>query len=390
MRCLTLLALLLALACTPAPPGNPGPGATRSSQPGAQATATPRSASPTAQARPTSPPRPLASGLKTEVVADGLQLPANLAFAPDGRLFLTEVPVGRVRVVEQGTLLTEPFAQLDPAIPGAEMGLLGLALDPDFSRTHHVFLFHSQVKADKPWRNRVVRLTEVAGRGTEMEVVLENLPIGDLQDGGIHNGGRLAFGQDHTLYVTVGDASKPELAQDMKRLNGKLLRVNVDGSVPNDNPFPGSPIYALGLRNAWGLAIHPLTGAPYVTDNGGKGHDEVNRVLPGAHLGFPRSEGIVRDRRWVDPLWESGLERGGIAGLTFYTGELFRSYRNDLLFCAFGSSQLIRLRLAAPDYDRIEEEELLSRQCNLDVATGPDGAIYFTSVSQVLRLVPEQ
>jgi glucose/arabinose dehydrogenase len=278
--------------------------------------------------------------------------------------------------------------------------LLGLTLDPDFNRTRHVYIYYSQSLPDraKPWRNRALRLTDVGNKGTDMRVVLDDLPIGDKKFNGGHNGGRLAFGPDGKLYVTLGDVGIDETSQDPSKITGKLLRFNADGSLPSDNPFPGSAVYAVGLRNAWGLAFHPLTGLPYVTENGGTRHDEVNRVQPAGNYGWAKLQGmktlsgdpkIRDDPKFIDPLWDSYGERGGIAGLSFYTGQLFPQYKNDLLFCTFATSRLIRLRLASPNYDRIEQEELLSNECSLDVVTGPDGAIYFSTFNKIQRLVPE-
>ena len=147
-------------------------------------------------------------------------------------------------------------------------------------------------------------------------------------------------------------------------------------------------MYALGLRNAWGLAFHPISGAPYVTDNGSHGHDEINRVVPGGNYGSPEVSGIARDPRFVDPIWESAESGGGITGLAFYSGPLFPRYQHDLLFCSVTNGQLIRLKLGGASFDQVLEQELLSNQCHLDVVAGPDGAIYFSSINQVLRLVP--
>jgi glucose/arabinose dehydrogenase len=375
--------LVAALACAPLEP----PGKTESGQPAGQADSASKRSAPRRLIGSTPVPKPLATGLKTEVVADGLQLPTNLVFAPDGRLFLTEVSLGRVRVIERGALQPEPLLQLDQSV-SREGGLLGLALDPDFARGRHLYLFYSEARDGKAWRNRLVRFTEGNGKAAETQVLLDDLPTGKQREDGGHNGGRLGFGPDGKLYVTLGDVGMREWAQDRNKLAGKVLRINPDGSVPSDNPYPNSAVYAQGLRNPWGLTFHPLTGAAYVTDNGGKGHDEVNRVQAGGHYGAPRSEGFARDRRFVDPIWESNTDRGGITGLAVYTGDLFPELKNDLLVCTFASSRLIRLRLTGPNYDRVEREDLLSDQCHLDVASGPDGAIYFTSVSQVLRLVP--
>jgi glucose/arabinose dehydrogenase len=218
--------------------------------------------------------------------------------------------------------------------------------------------------------------------------VLDDLPINNQFHNASHNGGRLAFGPDGKLYVTVGDIGRTLLAQDKGKLAGKLLRINPDGSIPADNPFPGSPVYALGLRNSFGITFHPRSGVPYVTDNGPEGHDEINRIQPGGNYGSPEVNGIRRNPRFVDPIWESHADRGGIAGLTFYTGSLFPQYRDNLLFCTFTSGRLRRLELGGPSDDQVLNEELLSDQCNLDVVTGPDGAIYFSSANRVLRLVP--
>jgi aldose sugar dehydrogenase len=380
-----LILLFLVLACAPT-----APTAERSKPESARQT--PTQVSPTAErqastgeARAMQSQR-LAGGLKTELVADGLQLPANLAFAPDGRLFLTEVSLGQVRVIERGRLLPEPFFSVDPA-PREQMGLLGLTLDPAFSSNHHVYLFYSQAKDGKPWRNRVVRVTDVDGKGVDLQVVLDDLPIGTQADRGSHNGGRLGFGADGKLYVTIGDGGNRGAAQQTDKLAGKLLRANPDGSAPADNPFPGFLTYAYGLRNPWGLTFHPLTGTPYVTDNGPEAHDEVNEVEPGGNLGWPSAVGTVKGQRFIDPIWETRGERGAVTGMTFYSGDLFPEYKHDLLFCSFLQGHLTRLRLAERK-SRVESQELLSDQCHLDVAGGPDGAIYISSINKVQRLVP--
>ena len=384
-RALPLMLVTFILACAPVAPSSPAP------HPTEVGSATQRQVTPTlsdvSQAAAITSPVPLAPGLKIEVVADGLQLPANLAFAPDGRLFLTEVTAGTIRIIEQGRLLPEPAITLEVANDG-EQGLLGMALAPDFDRTHHLYVYYSEPKEGVGLRNRVVRLTESGNRVSNLEVVLDNLPINNTLHNASHNGGRLAFGPDGKLYVTTGDIGKGLTAQDKQKLAGKILRINPDGSIPSDNPFPGSPVYALGLRNSYGIGFHPLTGVPYGTDNGPQGHDEVNRIEGGANYGSPDVNGIRNNPRFVDPIWDSGAERGGISGMTFYTGARFPQYGNDLLFCTFSSGRLRRLRLTGDRYETVQSQELLSDQCYLDVLTGPDGAIYMTSFNKVQRLVP--
>jgi aldose sugar dehydrogenase len=338
--------------------------------------------------RPVNPPD--APSPRSSVYLDGLKTPVGLVFAPDGRLFFSEVFTGNVRVAERvgdrGRLLERPFVSLEIA-KGAEAGVLGLALDPDFEHNRWVYLYYSEPDPDRrdrvPKRNRLVRYTEQGNLGTEVTVILDDI---DIAREGRHNGGRLLFGPDGKLYVTVGNAQDRSHSQDMNRPNGKVLRINPDGSIPDDNPFAGSPIYALGFRNPFGLAIQPGTGSVWVTENGGVSNDEVNLVRPGGNYGFPTYEGIGNDPRFVDPVWESGSQTIGPTGLTFYTGDQLPQYRGDLFFCAINTGILTRLRLTGPAGDHAEAAEDVTRDCRLDVTNGPDGALYYASLDQILRL----
>jgi len=321
---------------------------------------------------------------------DGLKVPVGLTFALDGRLLFSEVFDGKVRVAEragdQGRLLERPFATLEIA-KGAEAGVLGLALDPDYEHNRWVYLYYSEPDPNRkdrvPLRNRVVRFTDRDNVGTDMTVILDNI---DMHRQGRHNGGRLAFGLDGKLYVTVGNAQEPANSQNMQKLNGKLLRINPDGSVPDDNPFPGSPIFALGFRNPFGLAIQPQTGTVFVTENSGVNNDELNLVRASGNYGFPFYEGPGHDPSYIDPIWDSGPKTIGPTGMAFYTGDQLPQYRGDLFFCAVNTGVMTRLRLAPPDYERAEGVEEVVQNCNLDVTNGPDGALYYSSMSQIFRL----
>jgi glucose/arabinose dehydrogenase len=299
------------------------------------------------------------------------------------------VAKGLVRVIDHGELQPEPVVDVGEPVR-KEAGLLGLALDPDYQHNHRFYVYYSQnsEREIKPWRNRLVRFVESGGRGTNMQVLLDDLPIGDKNNDGGHNGGRLAFGADGKLYVSIGDAGRDLQVQDTRSAVGKVFRLNPDGSVPSNNPLLSSPVYAYGLRNIWSMALNPQNGVIYVTDNGGTAHDEVNRLQAGGNYGWPKVQGIRGDPRFLDPIWESRTERGGITGMTFYNDQLFPDYRGDLLFCTFTTARLIRLKLGGPALDEVKEEEQISDQCSLDVAVGPDGAIYVANVSSVRRLLP--
>ncbi len=315
---------------------------------------------------------------------EGVMLPVSLTFAPDGRLFFAEVNSGRIRIADQGALRPEPFATLQVA-EGREHGLLGITLDPRFTDNGYVYAYYTVPKKNgKPDFNRVVRFTEQDGVGSDLQVLFDKIPADSK---GSHNGGRLRFGPDGKLYVSTGTpGDEGGRAQEMTVLEGKILRLNADGSIPADNPSPGSPVYARGLRNPYGMDFHPRTGQLYSVDNGPKGYDELNVIHPGGNYGTPLVVGAPGDPRFVDPMWTSGAERLGLSGLAFYSGQQLPEYRGDMFFCLWNAGLLRRVRLGAPEQDRIEEMEDLAADCRLDVAEGLDGALYVAGINRIQRI----
>jgi glucose/arabinose dehydrogenase len=333
-------------------------------------------------------------GLEQTVVVSGLMLPVAFEFAPDGRQIFVNELYGKVRLVDDGQLLPEPVVVL-PTTQGLEQGALGLALDTAFARNRWFYVLYSQVREgmNAPRRNRIVRFTEHNGRGTEETIILDNLPVGipgPENLNGDHNGGRIGFGPDGKLYVTVGDAGKRSEVRKPRSLHGKLLRINADGSTPEDNPDPDSRVLATGFRSPFGLDFQPGTGLPWVSDNGPQGHDEINRVVAGGNYGWPEEAGLINGglTNLIGPVWESTIDRYGPTGVAFYTGTAVPEWRNDIFFCEWNSGSLWRLNLQAPTYDTFGALEPITQPCRLYVRNGPDGALYFSDHHAIYRLGP--
>ncbi len=310
-----------------------------------------------------------------EVVVGGLQIPWAAAFAPDGRIFLTERP-GRIRVVRDGRLDPQPWAQLSVAHVG-EGGLLGLALAPDFARSGALYVYYTYQDEGRLY-NRVVRMVERDGRGQVDRVVLDRIP-----GAAVHDGGRILFGPDGRLYVTTGDARQPSLAQDRSSLAGKILRIAPDGSIPPDNPFPGSPVYSLGHRNPQGLAWHPQTRTMYAAEHGPSGdlglccRDEVNVIEPGANYGWPEVSGRGGAPRFADPIADSGpADTWAPSGIAVPARG---PWAGSLLVAALRGEHLRRLVLGGARMTQVMGQEVYFRGelgRLRDVVEGPDGALY--------------
>lgn len=322
---------------------------------------------------------------QVDVLVRNLEIPWALDFAPDGRIFLTERP-GRIRIIRDGHLDPRPWATIPVAHVG-EGGLLGLAISPDFNRSRYVYVYYTYQKDGALW-NRVVRLVERNGQGTVDRIILDGIP-----GAFVHDGGRIKFGPDGKLYITTGDARNPPLAQDRTSLAGKILRVNPDGSVPVDNPFPRSPVYSYGHRNPQGLAWHPGTGTLYATEHGPSGerglccHDEVNLIRKGMNYGWPEVVGYSQDQRFVSPILESQEDTWAPSGAAFATQG---TWRGTLFFAALRGRALHYVTLQ-PSGEQVARHEIFLRDKFgrlRDVVEGPDGALYILTSNRDGRGAP--
>lgn len=359
----------------------------------------------------------LADGFVAEVFATDLELPTKVAFPPDGsnRLFVNELQSGRIRIVENGELLDEPFAQLETNVEGGfpvdgENGLIGLTFDPDYATNGYVYVTYARRPPDHDHDEAstqheggetnalgaVARFTDVDNRGEDFTVLLDSIPCGPG-----HQIQNLTFGPDGKLYVSVGDAYQEEAVQDTSSLIGKVLRMNPDGTIPDDNPFPGSYTYALGFRNGFDLAFD-AAGDLYMTDNGPTRSDELNRIVAGGNYGWPHTVGARDEADFIDPVHE-WYEVVAPSGMHFYDGDQFPAAYQDALFLVlFGKTassgpsdrskrvQVVRDLDAAdgPSLEDFAVYEMEGPGNPVDVTQGPDGSLYVADIFQgkILRI----
>lgn len=331
-------------------------------------------------------------------------------FLPDGNI-ICATRVGEIRLLDINDDRLTTLAKIDDVYIGEqgehpyERGLVGLTLDPLFKENHYVYL-HWTYKdpVDQKQYKKVARFVydDEGKRLTDMKILLDKIPANK-----VHNGGPMEFGPDGLLYITNGDADdspqsrKRILDNPSKRsldtLEGKILRIDRDGKIPSDNPFPNSPIYTIGHRNVFGMAFHPITGLPYVTENGPATDDEINILYKGKDYGWPITLGYDKPRvkeeefdRYnfnladqIKPIWSSGNITTAPTQMAFYTGSKYPEFANDLFFLTLNDSSLNRVKLAPPDYTRISNFAVYQLNIGIptDIEVDSSGEIYVANIS---------
>ncbi len=350
------------------------------------------------------------AGLRIETMVDNAAMPVDLAFAPDGRVFFTEKNTGRIRVIKNGTLLADPFATL-PVNNLGERGLLGIALHPDFASNGHVYVYYSRSSTGAVSsgfgdivENRIVRFTAAGDQADGAEELIASLPAGAA----FHNGGSIRFGPDATLYASIGDLGTPDDSQIEQLPNGKILRMNDDGSVPGDNPFgAASSVFAIGLRNPFGIGFDDA-GRLYANENGPSNHDEVLLVTAGSNQGWPNVQGFADDAfsdpagevafaaarpAYHDPLVDKSDGSDGAAGLAINPGNVYGpELRGDIFYGHYNPPRVMRLSTEATGTAAVEHAVFatdLPGSVN-GMAFDPDGVLWVCTSDAIVRLFPNQ
>lgn len=369
----------------------------------------PKTSSPLSRAELLSPPVVLQSPpiFQVETITEELEVPWSIEFLPDGAMLVAERP-GRLRMIQDGQLDPQPIPGLPLITAVGEGGLMDIALHPQFEQNQWLYLSYTATSEEGDIRTRVSRFRLTDGELTEPQAIFAGAPS---HSAGVHFGSRLAFGLDGKLYITLGERADPSRAQDLQDLNGKTLRLNEDGTIPDDNPFVGRAdarpeIFSFGHRNAQGIAVQPGTGSIFQTEHGPSGYDgprggeEINLVEKGRNYGWPEISYNQRGPGMLAPLILYN-EVLAPAGATFYTGNAFPDWYGDFFFANLRDQSLIRL-----DFDEshniVGQEKLLHRQYGRlrDVVEGPDGFLYVSTSDndtygagraggdRIIRLIP--
>lgn len=336
-----------------------------------------------------------APALVDTVIQSGLSVPWDIAFAPDGRMFMTE-RMGTIVIFESAKANAKRigFVKVPDIHSMGEAGLMGIALDPGFPANGLLYVCASRIDNGE-WRNQLLRYKA----GTESisfdGYVIREGPLA----ASIHDGCRLRFAPDGTLWATMGENGNGRLAQDPNSLNGKILRVNGDGTVPADNPIlPGASVrtfaYSMGHRNPQGLAFQPDTGAAFEIEHGATTNDEINILVPGKNYGWPDQEGMGgTGKGFTDPVWTSGVVTYATSGAAFVTGDRWGAWSGSLFVATLKEQDLRRFVVTGTTV--VPKEVLFDQKYGRlrSIVQGPDGALYMTtsngSGDRIIRVAPQ-
>lgn len=309
-----------------------------------------------------------------DIAAD---FPTDLVFTED-KLFFTEKS-GRLKEFKLGDEESSTLLEIDvPYLVGYnETGLLGIALSPDFASDKQIYLYHTYQK-DSELFNKVIRINTDKPREKPLTI------IEGIKGGNIHDGGKIAFGPDANLYIATGEAGQEDLSQDKDSLNGKVLRIEPDGSIPEDNPF-GNAVWSYGHRNIFGMTFDNK-GNLYVTENGPTENDEVNKIIKGGNYGWPIETG-PGSGHFIKPLitFEQSIAPTGII---YYTSKRYKNITDKLIFGDYNNGDVHSLTLSD---NEATDKIIANSQGKINaIAQTNDGLIYIATENQIKRLMVDR
>ncbi|WP_434130306.1 PQQ-dependent sugar dehydrogenase [Methylocaldum sp. GT1BB] len=335
-----------------------------------------------------------------EVIAQQEDVVWGFDFLPDGRIVFTERD-GQLRILDPSTRSVQTVQGAPAVVQAGQGGLLDVRVHPEFDKNGWIYLTYSE----KATHGMTTALGRGRLEGTELKDYRKLFSAFEPNGNNIHFGSRIEFDGAGKLFISVGDRNERHNAQDLRYHNGKILRLNEDGSAPVDNPFANNPdakpeIWSYGHRNPQGLAKHPITGELWESEFGPRGGDEINVIRPGANYGWPV---ITYGREYWGPKIGEGTEKAGMeqpvayyvpsispSGIAFYFGDAFPRWKGNL-FVANLSGQHLR-RLVIDDNNKVVKQEELLNDLGVNfrhVRTGPEGFLYFsTDDGKIARLVP--
>jgi aldose sugar dehydrogenase len=323
------------------------------------------------------PPDPDTSTLKDTVIAQGLNYPWEIVWGTDNHIWMTERG-GKISRINPATGVVSLTHTITEVVANGEGGLLGMALHPNFATTPHVFVAYNYTNAGN-YREKIVRFTFSSGTLTSPVTILDNIIAAS-----IHNGCRLLITPDLKLFITTGDANNTALSQTASSPNGKILRINLDGSIPADNPVAGNPYWSTGHRNPQGLVF--ANNILYSSEHGPSSDDEINIIDKNRNYGWPSVRGFCNEsgeqsfctaNNVKEPL-KAWTPTVAVCGLDYYNSNLIPEWKNSLLMVALKESRLYQLKLNASFNTITETTEYYAGKYGRmrDLCISPDGNVY--------------
>lgn len=315
-----------------------------------------------------------------ELVASNLFVPWSIVFTDKDRILFTERN-GKLRIFWEGSLLDKPLKIFNDVSTGGEEGLMGLAVDPNYKNNKFIYVSYAYDKGNA-LAVKVLRFKDTGDSLTDEKLLIDNLPAERY-----HAGCRLRFGPDGKLYVTTGDAGERQSAQNINTLYGKILRINSDGTIPSDNPFPKNPVWSYGHRNPQGIDWYPGTNIMYSTEHGPSGFDgpgggdEVNIIVKGGNYGWPVVSHKESKEGMISPVLEYTPAIAPASGM-FYGSDSISQFKNNFFFGCLRGSGMMRVVVDEKNPEKIISNELI-KEIDFgrirEITEGPDGAIYFST-----------